>query len=134
MQLISSYRKYKYLDETNKADNFQTSFDTTAYTLVNYADQGRDIVFDMDFKGEVKKVVWPTRREAMGGTAVVLVVVFLVALFLGIVDSILSKIVQGMITWRVFRVVLGFLVHFGGFEYYLRIGENVKYQLSRGST
>ncbi len=56
------------------------------------------VAFLHEVKGEVKKVVWPTRREAMGGTAVVLVVVFLVALFLGIVDSILSKIVQGMIT------------------------------------
>lgn len=56
------------------------------------------IAFLHEVKAEVKKVTWPTRREAVGGTAVVLVVVFLVALFLGIVDSILSKIVQGMIT------------------------------------
>jgi preprotein translocase subunit SecE len=56
------------------------------------------VAFLHEVKGEVKKVTWPTRREAMGGTGVVLVVVFLVALFLGIVDSILSKIVQGMIT------------------------------------
>jgi preprotein translocase subunit SecE len=55
------------------------------------------LAFLHEVKGEVKKVTWPTRREAMGGTGVVLVVVFLVALFLGIVDSILSKIVQGMI-------------------------------------
>ena len=51
-----------------------------------------------EVKAEVKKVTWPTRREAIGGTAVVLVVVFLVALFLGIVDSLLSKIVQAMIS------------------------------------
>ena len=56
------------------------------------------IAFLHEVKAEVKKVTWPTRREAVGGTAVVLVVVFLVALFLVIVDSILSKIVQGMIT------------------------------------
>ncbi len=55
------------------------------------------IAFLHDVKVEVKKVTWPTRREAIGGTSVVLVVVFLVALFLGIVDSILSKIVQWMI-------------------------------------
>ena len=51
-----------------------------------------------EVKAEVKKVTWPTRREAIGGTSVVLVVVFLVALFLGIVDSLLSKIVQAMIS------------------------------------
>ncbi len=56
------------------------------------------VTFLHDVKAEVKKVVWPTRREAIGGTVVVLVVVFLVAVFLGIVDSILSKIVQSMIT------------------------------------
>jgi preprotein translocase subunit SecE len=56
------------------------------------------VAFLHDVKAEVKKVTWPTRREAMGGTFVVLIVVFLVALFLGIVDSILSKIIQGMIT------------------------------------
>jgi preprotein translocase subunit SecE len=56
------------------------------------------VTFLHDVKAEVKKVVWPTRREAIGGTVVVLVVVFLVAVFLGIIDSILSKIVQSMIT------------------------------------
>jgi preprotein translocase subunit SecE len=56
------------------------------------------VAFLHDVKAEVKKVTWPTRREAVGGTVVVLIVVFLVALFLGIVDSILSKIVQSMIT------------------------------------
>ncbi len=47
---------------------------------------------------EVKKVTWPSRKEAMGGTAVVLVVVFLTALFLGIVDAILSRIIRELIS------------------------------------
>ena len=55
------------------------------------------IEFLSEVKGEVKKVTWPSRKEALGGTAVVLVVVFLMALFLGIIDAILSKIVQGLI-------------------------------------
>ena len=50
-----------------------------------------------EVKGEVKKVTWPSRKEALGGTAVVLVVVFLMALFLGIIDAILSQIIQGLI-------------------------------------
>ena len=53
--------------------------------------------FLAEVKAEVKKVTWPTRTEALGGTAVVVVVVFLMALFLGIVDAILSKIVQSLI-------------------------------------
>ena len=44
-----------------------------------------------DVKVEVKKVTWPSRKEAMGGTAVVLIAVFIIALYLGIVDTILSK-------------------------------------------
>ncbi|MZG29361.1 MAG: preprotein translocase subunit SecE [Nitrospinae bacterium] len=55
------------------------------------------IGFLAEVKAEVKKVTWPSRKEAMGGTAVVVVVVLLMALFLGIVDAILSKIVQSLI-------------------------------------
>lgn len=55
------------------------------------------IGFLAEVKAEVKKVTWPTRTEALGGTAVVVVVVLLMALFLGIVDAILSKIVQSLI-------------------------------------
>jgi preprotein translocase subunit SecE len=53
--------------------------------------------FLAEVRAEVKKVTWPTRAEALGGTAVVVVVVLIMALFLGIVDAILSKIVQGLI-------------------------------------
>ena len=54
--------------------------------------------FLSEVKVEVKKVTWPSRREAMGGTAVVLVVVFLTAIFLGLVDAILAKLVQSLIS------------------------------------
>ncbi len=53
--------------------------------------------FLAEVRAEVKRVTWPTRAEAMGGTAVVVVVVLIMALFLGIVDAILSKIVQSII-------------------------------------
>ena len=53
--------------------------------------------FLAEVRAEVKKVTWPTRAEALGGTAVVVVVVLVMALFLGIVDAILSKIVQSLI-------------------------------------
>ncbi|PIQ96318.1 MAG: preprotein translocase subunit SecE [Nitrospinae bacterium CG11_big_fil_rev_8_21_14_0_20_56_8] len=55
------------------------------------------IEFLSEVKVEVKKVTWPSRRDAMGGTMVVLVVVGLVTLFLGIVDTLLSKIIQSLI-------------------------------------
>jgi len=51
------------------------------------------IQFLSEVRSEVKKVTWPTKKEAMGGTAVVLVVVFIMAVFLGLVDMLLSKII-----------------------------------------
>ena len=57
----------------------------------------RALEFLAEVKAEVDKVTWPSRREALGGTAVVLVVVLLMATFLGIIDAILSKIVQSII-------------------------------------
>ena len=53
--------------------------------------------FLTEVKAEVNKVTWPSRREALGGTAVVVVVVLMMATFLGIIDAILSKIVQSII-------------------------------------
>ena len=55
------------------------------------------IQFLLEVRGEVKKVTWPSKKEAMGGTAVVVFVVLVMALFLGIVDAIISKVVQGLI-------------------------------------
>ena len=55
------------------------------------------IQFLAGVKGEINKVTWPSKKEAMGGTAVVLVVVFLMALFLGLVDVLLSKIVEALL-------------------------------------
>ena len=43
---------------------------------------------------ELKRVVWPTRKETLGTTAVVLLIVALCGVFLGIVDLILSRLVK----------------------------------------
>jgi preprotein translocase subunit SecE len=53
--------------------------------------------FLSEVKVEVKKVIWPSRKEAVGGTMVVMVVVLIIAVFLGIIDTILSKIVEALI-------------------------------------
>lgn len=55
------------------------------------------VKFLREVKVEVKKVTWPSRKEAMGGTVVVLITVFLVAVYLGVVDMLLSKIVRSII-------------------------------------
>jgi preprotein translocase subunit SecE len=43
---------------------------------------------------ELKKVTWPSRRDAIAGTVVVLITVFICAFFLGIVDFWLSKLIK----------------------------------------
>ena len=43
---------------------------------------------------ELKKVTWPSRRDAIAGTVVVLIAVFICAFFLGIVDFWLSKLIK----------------------------------------
>jgi preprotein translocase subunit SecE len=55
------------------------------------------IQFLLGVKGEVNKVTWPSKKEAVGGAAVVLVVVLIMAVFLGVVDLILSKIVEALL-------------------------------------
>jgi preprotein translocase subunit SecE len=43
---------------------------------------------------ELKKVTWPGRRETLGTTLVVLILVFIIAAFLGVVDMGLSALVK----------------------------------------
>jgi preprotein translocase subunit SecE len=53
--------------------------------------------FLREVKTELKKVTWPSRKDTLSGTAVVLVAVFIIALFLGIVDSGLSNIIKELL-------------------------------------
>ncbi|GJM43352.1 MAG: hypothetical protein DHS20C21_01940 [Gemmatimonadota bacterium] len=46
--------------------------------------------FVSDVIVEMKKVSWPTRNELRGSTMVVIVTVIIIAIFIGIVDRILS--------------------------------------------
>jgi preprotein translocase subunit SecE len=50
--------------------------------------------FLREVKTELKKVTWPSRRDTLSGTAIVLVAVFIIAFFLGIVDSGLSNLIK----------------------------------------
>ena len=43
--------------------------------------------------GELRKVTWPTKEEALQMTKIVIVVVLATALFLGVVDFIFSRLV-----------------------------------------
>ncbi len=56
---------------------------------VQWIDKARQ--FLREVKVELRKVTWPSRKEAMGTTAVVLVLVGILALYLGLVDAGLTK-------------------------------------------
>ena len=55
---------------------------------------GTAIQFLREVKAELKLVTWPTRKDTMGVTAVVIVLVTIVAFFLGVVDIGLSKLIR----------------------------------------
>lgn len=50
--------------------------------------------FFEESKVEIKKVVWPTRKETVTTCIAVLVVSVVIALYLGVVDLAFSKIVE----------------------------------------
>lgn len=47
-----------------------------------------------EMKAELKKVVWPTRKELINYTIVVFVTVVFMAALIGIVDAIFGELVQ----------------------------------------
>jgi len=54
----------------------------------------RTLTFLQEVWAELKKVHWPSRKETYAATAVVLIVVSIVAIFLGGVDFALSQVMQ----------------------------------------
>ena len=49
--------------------------------------------FFQEVKLELKKVVFPTKKEVVGSTWVVIISVIISAAFLGVVDSMLAKFI-----------------------------------------
>jgi preprotein translocase subunit SecE len=54
----------------------------------------RSVQFLREVKVELKKVTWPSRKQTLGSTVVVLVLVSIIAFFLGFVDIGLSSLVK----------------------------------------
>lgn len=61
----------------------------------NFIDKG--IQFLREVKVELKKVTWPSRKQTMGSTVVVLVIVTIISLFLGVVDAGLSGLIRAVL-------------------------------------
>jgi preprotein translocase subunit SecE len=50
--------------------------------------------FLSEAKTELKKVTWPTPKQTLASTSVVIIIVFIVAIYLGIIDYVLAKLVK----------------------------------------
>jgi preprotein translocase subunit SecE len=71
-----------------------------AVALFFTSESGKQLIaFGRDSAREVKKVVWPTRKEAMQMTGYVFAFVFVMALFLWMTDKTLE--------WLLYDLVLG---------------------------
>jgi preprotein translocase subunit SecE len=71
-----------------------------AVALFFTSESGRQLIgFSRDSVKEVKKVVWPTRKEAVQMTGYVFAFVFVMALFLWLTDKTLE--------WALYDLVLG---------------------------
>ncbi|HSO59631.1 MAG TPA: preprotein translocase subunit SecE [Desulfobacterales bacterium] len=56
----------------------------------------RAVQFLREVKIELKKVTWPTRKQTLGSTAVVIVLVTIISVFLGLVDVSLGNLVRAV--------------------------------------
>ena len=65
---------------------------TEAGKIKSYID--KSLQFLREVKVELKKVVWPTRKQTLGSTVVVLILVMIISLFLGVVDIGLSGLIR----------------------------------------
>ena len=82
----------KKTDIAKKTDTPKKAVKKPGETSIVWVDTARNYLREVVF--ELKKVVWPSRKETLGSTAVVLMIVGLVAVFLGIVDLVLSRLVK----------------------------------------
>jgi len=54
----------------------------------------KSMQFLREVKVELKKVTWPSRKQTIGSTVVVIILVMIISLFLGLVDVGLSSLIR----------------------------------------
>ena len=52
-----------------------------------------------EIKSEMKKVTWPTRDELKESTKLVITATFVVTVFVGVVDQILTLLIRRLLGW-----------------------------------
>jgi preprotein translocase subunit SecE len=58
---------------------------------------GQVVQFLREVKLELRKVIWPSRKQAIGSTTVVIVLVMIISLFLGVIDIGLSTLITAIL-------------------------------------
>jgi preprotein translocase subunit SecE len=56
--------------------------------------ENRFVQFYRETMAELRKVVWPTREQAQNLTVIVIIVVIIMAIFLGGIDAILTALLR----------------------------------------
>jgi preprotein translocase subunit SecE len=68
---------------------------TKAFALPNVKEYwDRSVQFIKEAWIELKKVTWPSQKETLGATAVVLILVILISSYLGLVDMLLTRLMK----------------------------------------
>ncbi len=65
----------------------QTSFIDKGYA-------GKSLQFLREVRAELRKVTWPSRKQTVGSTVVVIILVMIISFFLGAVDIGLSNLIR----------------------------------------
>ena len=80
-----------------KSDDTKSSKKSVKNEKTKTKKKGRIRLYFRDLKAEIKKVVWPSRKQVINNTGVVLVVMGIMALFLFGVDSGLGAAVEALL-------------------------------------
>ncbi|MCG6912041.1 MAG: preprotein translocase subunit SecE [Deltaproteobacteria bacterium] len=57
----------------------------------------KSLQFLREVRVELKKVTWPSRKQTIGSTVVVIILVVIISIFLGIVDFGLSNLIRAVL-------------------------------------
>jgi len=81
-------------EPARRAAEFQKKSATVSKAMSGDNAIGKSIQFLREVKVELKKVTWPSRKQTMGSTLVVIILVVIISLFLGVVDVGLSGFIR----------------------------------------
>lgn len=83
--------------DTTKLQKISTSFQPRIKSVTKEEKDNffnRAVQFFKEAKSEIKKVTWPTRKQSIAATVAVIILIIVVSLFLGMIDSGLSWLIK----------------------------------------